>query len=89
MAIKPRRTTLLIGCDKPFTVKHFLLDCADIERVRRSYFQVNSLKALFKDVSVVSTVSKKIKINLEGQNYVHFEVILSRNVKIFGIMASL
>ena len=37
----------------------------------------------------VSTVSKKFKIILEGQNYVHFEVILSRNVKIFGIMASL
>ena len=36
----------------------------------------------------VSTVSKKFKINLEGQNYVHFEVILSRNVKIFGIMAT-
>ena len=38
---------------------------------------------------VVSTVSKKFKINLEGQNYVHFEVILSRNVKTFSIMASL
>ena len=37
----------------------------------------------------VTTVSKNFKINLEGQNYVHFYVILSRNVKIFGIMASL
>ena len=37
----------------------------------------------------VSTVSKYFKINLEGQNYVQFEVILSRNVKIFGIMAAL
>ena len=41
------------------------------------------------EVPRVSTVGKKIKINLEGQNYVHFEVILSRNVKIFGIMAAL
>ena len=37
----------------------------------------------------VSTVSKKFKINLEGQNHMHFEAILSRNVKLFGIMASL
>ena len=37
----------------------------------------------------IATVSKNFKINLEGQNYVHFYVILSRNVKIFGIMASL
>ena len=37
----------------------------------------------------LSTVSKQFKVSLEGQSYVHFEVILSRNVKIFGIMASL
>ena len=30
---------------------------------------------------LITTVSKKFKINLAGQNYVHFEVILSRNVK--------
>ena len=38
---------------------------------------------------LVATVSQKFTINLEGQKYVHFYVILSRNVKIFGIMASL
>ena len=39
--------------------------------------------------SLVSAVNKNFKINLEGQNYVHFEVMLSRNVKILDIMASL
>ena len=37
----------------------------------------------------IATVSKNFKSNLDGQNYVHFYVILSRNVKIFGIMAAL
>ena len=37
----------------------------------------------------LANVSKNFKISLEGHNYVHFDVILSRNVKIFGIMASL
>ena len=41
-----------IGCDTPFTVKHFLLDCADFDQERRSLFQVNNLKDLFKDISV-------------------------------------
>ena len=40
-------------------------------------------------VYILATVSKNFKINLEGQNYVHVYVILFRNVKIFGIMASL
>ena len=44
---------------------------------------------VFSSSSALATVSKNFKINLEGQNYVHFYVILSRNVKIFGIMASL
>ena len=47
------------------------------------------IKRMYVFVSEVATVSKNFKINLEGQNYVHFYVILSRNVKIFGIMASL
>ena len=40
-------------------------------------------------IKLLATVGKTYKINLEGQNYVHFGVILSRNVKLFGIMASL
>ena len=56
---------------KQFAFKEFMRGC---------------IKCLFK-IQYVSTVSKNFKINLEGQNYVHFEVILSRNVKLFGIMA--
>ena len=41
-----------IGCDTPFTVRHFLLNCADFGLERLSHFQVNNLKDLFKDVSV-------------------------------------
>ena len=33
-----------IGCDTPFTVKHFLLHCADFDRERRSLFQDRQLK---------------------------------------------
>ena len=32
-----------IGCDTPFTVRHFLLDCADFDNERCSLFQVSSL----------------------------------------------
>ena len=53
-----------IGCDTPFTVKHFLLYCADFDRERRSLFQADSLKNLFKDVSVVNILSFLKNINL-------------------------
>ena len=49
------------------------------------HFRISSLPGLPK----IATVSKHFKINLEGQIYVRFYIILSRNVKIFGIMASL
>ena len=48
----------------PFTVRHFLLDCADFGRERRSLFQVNNLKDLFKDVSVENILSFLKNVNL-------------------------
>ena len=53
-----------IGCDTPFTVKHFLLDCADFDKERRSLFQDNNLKGLFKDVSVENILSFLKNVNL-------------------------
>ena len=51
-------------CDVPFTVKHFLLDCLDFQQVRRSFFQVNNLHNLFKDVPTenITTFLKEIKL---------------------------
>ena len=40
-----------IGCATQLTIKHFLLECIDFIDVRRSCFQSNNLKDLFKDVS--------------------------------------
>ena len=48
--LKHEERSYCIGCDTPFTVRHFLLDCAEFDRERRSLFQVNNLKDLFKDV---------------------------------------
>ena len=57
-----------IECDTPLTVKHFLLDCIDFIDERRSWFQVNNLKDLFKDVSVERTLSFSKQTNLLKQN---------------------
>ena len=55
--LKREERPYCIGCDTPFTVRHFLLDCADFNRERRSLIQVNNLKDLFKDVSVENILS--------------------------------
>ena len=52
------------GCDTPFTVRHFLLDCADFCQERLSLFQVNNLKILFKDVSVENILLFSKNVNL-------------------------
>ena len=53
-----------IGYDAPIKVKHFLLDCADFDLERRSLFQANSLKDLFKYVSVENILSFLTNVNL-------------------------
>ena len=45
------------GCNTPFTVKHFLLECADFAIERHSHFRSNSLKDLFGDVSAENILS--------------------------------
>ena len=36
-----------VGCDAPFTVRHFLLECGDFARVRNNCFNVDNMKQLF------------------------------------------
>ena len=62
--LKREERPYCIGCDTTFTVRHFLLDCADFHRERRSLIQVNNLKDLFKDVSVENILSFLKNINL-------------------------
>ena len=62
--LKREERPYCIGCDTQFTVRHFLLDCADFNRERRSLIQVNNLKDLFKNVSVENILSFLKNINL-------------------------
>ena len=32
-----------VGCDKPFTVRHILLECVDFSNVRNKYYHVDTL----------------------------------------------
>ena len=52
------------GCDVPFTVKHFLLECFDFQQTRRSYFRVNNLDDLFKDVPIENIIAFLKEIRL-------------------------
>ena len=40
-----------IGCAAPYTVKHFMLECADFIEARQRFYNVKTLQELFTDVS--------------------------------------
>ena len=40
-----------IGCDTYLTVRHIFIDCIDFAQVRLKYFNVSSMRELFKDIS--------------------------------------
>ena len=48
---------LCISCNKPFTVKHFLIDYIKFSHVRRQFFQTNNLRYLFEDVAADNTLT--------------------------------
>ena len=40
-----------VACNTIITVKHILIECADLVEVRRNYFEERSLYSLFRNVN--------------------------------------
>ena len=53
-----------VGCDAPFTVRHFLLECGDFAQVRNNCFHVANMKELFQDIQIDSIMTFLRQINL-------------------------
>ena len=53
-----------VGCDTPFTVRHFLLECVDLAQVRNNCFHVDNMKQLFQDMHIDSFMAILKEINL-------------------------
>ena len=51
-----------VGCDAPFTVRHFLLECGDFAKVRNNCFHVENM--LFQDIHFDSIMTFLRQINL-------------------------
>ena len=46
-----------VGCDTPFTVRHFLLECGNFAQVRNNCFHVDNMKELFQDIHIDSIMA--------------------------------
>jgi len=44
-------------CRLPLTIKHTLLECQDLQDIRRKHFNVSSLKELFENVENHSIIA--------------------------------
>ena len=56
--------TKCIGCDGPFTVRHFLLECGDFSQVRNNCFHVDYMKQLFQGIDIDSFMTFLKEINV-------------------------
>ena len=56
-----------VGCDAPFTVRHFLLECGDFAQVRSNCFHVDNMKKLFQDTHIDSIMTFLRPINLSNK----------------------
>ena len=50
-----------VGCDAPFTERHFLLECGDLEQLRNNCFHVDNMKQLFQEKQIDSIMTFKDK----------------------------
>ena len=61
-----------VGCDAPFTVRHFLLECGDFAQVRNNCFHVVNMKQLFQDIHIDSILTFLRQIHLFNKIYLLF-----------------
>ena len=50
--LKREEQLYCLGCDAPFTVRHFLLECGDFSHIRNKYYYVDTIKQLFNDLPI-------------------------------------
>ena len=53
-----------VGCDAPFTVRHFLLECGEFSQVRNRCFHFDNMNQLFQDLYIDSMMTFLKVINL-------------------------
>ena len=58
-----------VGCDAPFTVRHFLLECGDFAQVKNNCFHVGNMKQLFQDIHIDSIMTFLRQIKLFNKIY--------------------
>ena len=46
-----------VGCDTPFTARHFLLECGDFAQVRNNCFHVENMEQLFQIIHIDSIMT--------------------------------
>ena len=46
-----------VGCDAPFTVRHFLLECGDFCTSKKYCYHVDNMKQLFQDIHIDSIMT--------------------------------
>ena len=59
-----------VGCDTPYTVRHFLLECGDFTQVRNYCFHVDNMKQLCQDIHIDSIMTFLKEINLFNKNLI-------------------
>ena len=62
--LKQEEQPYCFGCDKPFTVRHFLLEYSDFSHIRNIYFYVDTIKQLFNDLPIDNVFLFFKEINL-------------------------
>ena len=69
-----------VSCDEPLSMEHTLLFCLDLTDIREKYFNIDSLKMLFKEVS--SDIIFNFKKNIDISYY----KFLAKNIHLMLIL---
>ena len=70
-------------CQTKYTVKHILIECTDLARIRGTFYSANDMKELFQNIEMKNVMSFLKAINIHSKYLKEFSTRPNFSYKLF------
>ena len=62
--LEGKQQPMWYGCQTKYNVKHILIECTDLSRIRKIFYSANNMKELFQNTEINNVISFLITVKL-------------------------
>ena len=59
-----KQQQMCYACQTKYTVKHILIECTNLARIRKTFYSANNMKELFQNTEINNVISFQLTVKL-------------------------